>query len=374
MVSPAKAVRPLRVGLNLLFLPPGRMGGTATYVWSLLERLQHRADLRFVVFSPDGYLDPAIDESLIDLVRCPSFDSTVKRVAWEHTVLPWRARRHDLDVVWSPGFVAPRFMRGARVVTVHDLHYIRVPAALPFLRRQYYSIGVPWSVKHCAAVLAVSSTTAVDLAREIPSSVDKTTVIHLAARSDLVALDESPFAANEPYFLMVASVTRNKNVDTVVRAAIALRDRGRDVRVRVVGADPHGILAEALEAPGALDAVAALGEVSPEELAALYQGAVATINPSIYEGFGLPVLEAQALGVPVISSRGGSLPEVAGDGALYFSHDSPAELGAAMESLLDEPARRVDLIELGAENVARFSWDRAADETAAVLIHVGRPG
>jgi glycosyltransferase involved in cell wall biosynthesis len=117
-----------------------------------------------------------------------------------------------------------------------------------------------------------------------------------------------------------------------------------------------------------------LGEVSPEELAALYQGAVATINPSIYEGFGLPVLEAQALGVPVISSRGGSLPEVAGDGALYFSHDSPAELGAAMESLLDEPARRVDLIELGAENVARFSWDRAADETAAVLIHVGRPG
>ncbi len=373
MIGPAEVVRPLRVGLNLLFLPPGRMGGTATYVWSLLERLQHRPDLRFVVFSQDGYLDPAIDESSVELVRCPSFDSTVRRVAWEHLMLPLRARGRHLDVVWSPGFVAPRFMRGARVVTVHDLHYIRVPAALPFLRRQYYSLGVPWSVRHCAAVLAVSATTAVDLAREIPSSVDKTTVVHLAARSDLVALDAPPLRAEEPYFLMVASVTRNKNVDTVVRAAIALHEAERHFRVRVVGADPHGLLAEALERPGARDVVEALGEVPPAELASLYRGAVATINPSIYEGFGLPVLEAQALGVPVISSRGGSLPEVAGDGALYFAHDSPSELGAAMTELLDDPARRAELTDLGAQNVARFSWDRAADETASVLIHVGRP-
>jgi glycosyltransferase involved in cell wall biosynthesis len=258
------------------------------------------------------------------------------------------------------------------VVTVHDLYYERVPAAIPFVRRQYYRVGIPWSVRHCDAILAVSASTAADLASELPRSVGKVSVVHLGARADLVALDVPATEAEVPYFLQVAAVTRNKNIDTVVSAAIALRAAGHRFTVKVVGDDPYGLLARALDRPGAAEVIEPVGEVTPDALAGLYRGAVAVLNPSIYEGFGLPVLEAQSLGAPVISSRGGSLPEVAGDGARYFDHDDPDELQAAMAALLDDPDARAHLIERGTRNVARFSWERAAAETAAVLVGSAR--
>lgn len=363
--------RPVRVGVNLVFLPPGRISGTATYCWSLLTRLQHRSNLRLVLFTQGGHVPDEIDPDLVEIVACPRFGSINRRVLWEHTMWGWHARRRRLDVAWSPGFVSPRFTGCPRVVTVHDLFYVRVPAALPFVRRQYYAMGIPWSVRHCDAVLTVSANTADDLSREIPAAIDKVTVVHLAARPELIEARPAPVESSEPYFVVVASVTRNKNIDTVVRAAIAVRRANGHGRVRVVGEDPYGLLAEAMTLDGATEAVEVMGEVTDAELAGHYRGAVAAIMPSIYEGFGLPAVEAQALGTPLISSRGGSLPEVAGDAALYFDHDSVDQLVTAMTALLTDEHARADLADRGRRNASRFSWDRAAEDTAAVLEHVG---
>lgn len=360
-----------------MFLTPGKLGGTATYSWQLIERMQHNEHLSLVLFVQDGYVPDSIDRRLVTVIRCPRFNSTWRRALWEQFTLPRWAKDQNLNVLWSTGYVSPRFTHCPRVVTVHDMFFVRVPAAIPFIRRQYYRVFIPWSVRSATEVLAVSAMTADDLAHEIPKSVGKVTVVHLAARPNLIPVDAEgnpttpahdahPYKV--PYFLQVASATRNKNVATVVTAAVALASDGTEFKVIFAGDDPYGILADAMHLPGAREVCVAEGTVSDARLSDLYQGALASINPSIYEGFGLPVLEAQALGVPVISSRGGSLPEVAGDAALYFDHDQPTQLTDAMRLLLTQTDEVERLVAAGAENLKRFSWDRAADETTAVLL------
>ncbi len=357
----------LRVGVNTLFLDPGRRSGTATYTWSIVDQLARIDDLELVLYAQDGYV-PTDEIVAASTVRaCPRFSSVARRVLWEQARLPQQAARERLDVLFNPGYVAP--LRGPvpRVVTVHDLYYARCPEAIPRVRRAYYRTFIPRSVAACAAVIAVSENTRADLDELIPASRGKTTVVYQGARSGLAHVEPVPPGVDSPYFLMVASVTRNKNPRTVVAAVGRLRDRGVGVELCVVGPDPYGVLAEAIAAYGAAGYVHPVGEVADAELAGWYRSAVAVVNASTYEGFGLPVLEAQLLGAPVICSDAGPLPEVAGGGARFFDPRRTDQLVEAMAALHADPAERERLIQAGRVNLARFSWEEAGHRTAAVL-------
>ncbi len=370
-VPPAgRAPGRLRVGINAVFLEPGRVSGTATYTWSLIEELARDPRLDLVLFAQGGWLPERLRDAAIEVVACPSgFRSVVTRVAWEQIALARTARRAGIDVLLSTGYVSPLLGRFARVVVVHDLYYRRVPEAIPGVRRWYYRTFIPASIRRCQRVVVLAGTTARDVAEVAPHAMDRVRVVHSAARTDLAGLEARPPAIDVPYFLVVASVTANKNVDAVVQAAVELRRRGHDAVVCVVGEDPYGLLAEAIARHGAGDAVVVATEgVDDAALAGFYRGAVAVVHPSRYEGFGLPALEAQALGVPLISSRGGALLEVAGDGAVFFDHDRPDELADAMERLLGDEELRADLVERGHRNEQRFSWQASAQGTAAALI------
>ncbi len=362
--------RRIRVGVNAVFLEPGRVSGTATYTWSLLDELARDPRLELVLFAQSGWLPERLRDSDIEVVACPSgFRSVVTRVAWEQLALPGRARRAGIDVLLSTGYVSPLLGRFARVVVVHDLYYHRVPEAIPGVRRWYYRTFIPASIRRCERVVVLAGTTADDVAEVAPRAMGRVRVVHSAARTDLAGLSPNPPDIDEPYFLVVASVTANKNVDAVVRAAVELRRRDHAALLCVVGEDPYGLLADAIARHRASDAVVVATEgVDDAALAGFYRGAVAVVHPSRYEGFGLPALEAQALGVPLISSRGGALLEVAGDGALFFDHDRPDELVDAMERLLADEGLRADLVERGLRNVERFSWRASAQGTAAALL------
>ena len=363
---------PVRVGVNLAFLDPGRLSGTATYSWSLIRELAGLDDLQLVLLVQDGHVpEPALSRTC-DVVSCPRFGNVAARVAWEQLRLPRLARRHELDVLWSTGYVSPLLGAVAKVVTVHDLYYARCPEAIPRVRRWYYRAFIPRSVRACRRVIAVSRTTRDDLAELVPASIGKTAVVHEAARDDIVRLTPRDPGVERPYFLVVASVTHNKNVDTVVRAAVALRESGVDAPVHVVGEDPYGILAATISAHDAHDVVRPIGWVDDAELAGWYRGATAVIHASRYEGFGLPALEAQAMGTPLVCSRGGALPEIVGDGAVYFDHDRPDELVDALQRLLTQPDLAATTIERGHRNRSRFSWTVAAQQTATVLREAAR--
>ena len=357
----------LRVGVNTLFLDPGRRSGTATYTWSVVEALSRHDDLDLVLYCQDGHVPTPTLRELATVRACPRFGSVVRRVVWEQARLPARAAADGIDVLFSPGYVSP--LRGPvpRVVTIHDLYYARCPKAIPRVRRAYYRMFIPRSVRACTGVIAVSENTRSDLEELIPSSRGKTTVVLQGARAELSDVEPVPPLVAEPFFMMVASVTANKNPATVVAAVGELRRRGIDAHLYVVGSDPYGILAGVVVREGAADYVHHVGEVGDAALAGWYQAATAVVNASTYEGFGLPILEAQLLGAPVICSDAGPLPEVAGDAARFFDPSSVDQLADAMAALAADPAERERLISAGVQNVSRFSWDEAGRRTAEVL-------
>lgn len=355
----------LVVAVNLLFLPPGRRSGTATYAWSLLEELAKR-DLGLILFAQDGWTPWPSSPPNVRVVRCPVFGGRVTRVMWEQRHLTARAASEGADVVFSPGYVAPLSQRLPQVITVHDMYYAVHPEAVRWAQRQYWKFFIPRSVRLATRVIAVSDSTRKDIERVLPEARGKVVTVHEAPRA-MARVGRARDAGAEQIFLAVVSVTANKNPDTLVKAAKRVRADHPGARLVIIGEDPFGLLKAAVERHQPGEAVVFLGNVSDDELAGWMAVAEAYVTASSYEGFGLPPLEAQAAGVPVISSRGGSLPEVLGDGALYADHTDAISFAAAMERLLTEPGLRQALIEAGRVNAARFSWARAAAETEAVL-------
>jgi glycosyltransferase involved in cell wall biosynthesis len=221
---------------------------------------------------------------------------------------------------------------------------------------------IPASARLADAIVAISMNTAQDLLEILPASKDKLHVVHLAPslnRSYEVRKCRLPVEGS--YALVVAHLTRNKNIETVVKAARILQQNGIGCRVCVAGRDSQGLLAKAIKDNSAQDCVVVCGEVSDQVLCDLYENAICLVHASLYEGFGLPALEAQAMGAPLVCSNGGALPEVAGDGAIYFNPRDPEELAQIIGRLTDRPDERRHWRERGAENLRRFSWEKTAE-------------
>lgn len=355
----------LRVGVNTLFLRPEEPSGTGTYTWELLQRLADRPDLELVVFAQDGWVPEAL-VGRVEVVAAPRFRSPVSRIAYEQTVFAARLRRHRLDVLWSTAYVGPVAAPVRQVATVHDLYYRHAPDAVAGSRRHYYRWFVPATVRRSRRVMVGANNTARDLATELGEKrTGHVRVVLHGVRTSLGSVEPVVPAVPQPYVLAVASTTANKRIDIVVDAVEQLRRDGHDLRLVVVGSDPYGLLAAATEGRG--DAVIHRERVSEAELAGLYRNAAAYVTASAYEGFGLPVLEAQMLGTPVISSQGGALPEVAGFGAHYPPSIDATTFATSIAMVLSETDVADALRAAGHRNVERFSWDRAAAETAAVL-------
>lgn len=362
--------RPTRVGVNTLFLRPAEISGTGTYTWELLRRLADRDDLELVVFAQGGWVpDDLVDR--VEVVAAPRFASPVLRIAYEQSIFAAIVARRGLDLLWSTGYVVPIAAPVAHVATVHDLYYRHAPDAVAGVRRHYFRWLVPATVRRARRVIVAAQHTAADLATELGENrtAGVRVVLH-GVRTTLASVEPIDPGLDRPYVLAVAATTANKRMDVVVAAVEQLRADGHDLRLVVVGADPYGLLEAAIA--GREEWVVRRPQVSEAELAGLYRHAGAYVTASAYEGFGLPVVEAQMLGAPVVSSQGGALPEVAGFGAHYPPAVDAASYARSIAMVLSEHDVAEALRDAGYRNAARFSWDRAADETASVLIEAAR--
>ncbi|MFD0390990.1 glycosyltransferase family 4 protein [Tistrella bauzanensis] len=178
-------------------------------------------------------------------------------------------------------------------------------------------------------------------------------------------IDRAMITVAEPFVMMVASVLPHKSPRMVVDAAATLW-HGAGIRTVILGTDPRGALAQTLTAAGNTGIVCLYGVPTPV-LAAYYRRALCLVMPSEYEGFGLPILEAQTSGCPVITTRRGALPEVAGDAAIFVEPGNAAAMADAVLGLYRDTAARAALVARGLPNAARFSWERAAERTAAIF-------
>jgi glycosyltransferase involved in cell wall biosynthesis len=297
--------------------------GTARHVRGLLGALRDRPgrELELLAFGGPGRISSVVRDAL-----------------WYPVGLRRRAR--SVDVLHCPTFRGPRDAPVPTVLTVHDLAILRAPQAFPRWHRLYGRTGLARVLRSADAVLAVSEFTrdeTVELAgvpleriRVVPNGVDR------------VFTPEGDRAEGE-YVLAVATLEPRKNLGRAVDAA---REAG--VELRVVGARGWG----GVEVKGWV------GEIPDIELAALYRGARCLVYPSLYEGFGIPVLEAMACGTPVVTSRGMATEEVAGGAAVLVD---PLDVGSIAGGIRAAIGRRDELVPAGIAHARGFTWERAAD-------------
>lgn len=360
----------MHVGLNLVFLVPGETGGMETAARSLVPALVAAApEVRFTAFvnreaaeaggGPWGELVPAVTVP----VRARN------RVEWvrgEQQLLPGLARRAGCDLVHSLGSTAPSWGRFRRVVTIHDLIYLRFPEAHAGLRALGMRALVPLAAHRSHRVLADSAATRDDLVALVRVPPERVDVVPLAAPAPVVAptpegVLRARLGLGARTLLLSASAKRpHKNLLRLLDAH-ALLPAPRPLLVLPGYPTEHELeLRARTRALGLADDVRFLGWVPAADLEGLYAASAVFVFPSLYEGFGLPVLEAMARGVPVACSHRSSLAEVAGDAARLFDPENPASIAAAVRAILEDgdDARR-----LRAEGRARattFSWERTA--------------
>lgn len=296
----------------------------------------------------------------------------------ERFALSWELRRAGLDLLHSPDFVPPRRGRWRSVITVHDLAFLRMPGLLTGQSRRYYGT-IGRAVQEADAIIAVSQVTADDLVRLAHAPRDKIHVVYEAPDASLERMpkDEAAVAVRDrfgvegTFVLFVGTIEPRKNIPALVQAFAQVR---RDFPVRLVLAGPNGWLSESIfaavreQAPA--DGVIFLGEIRPPDLRALYCAADVLVLPSLYEGFGLPAVEAMTCGTPVVVANTGALPEIVGDAGVQVRPDDPGDIAAGLAWVLGNPRFREVLVKRGLGRAATYSWERAARETLAVYEQV----
>ncbi|MEI7759665.1 MAG: glycosyltransferase family 1 protein [Thermoleophilia bacterium] len=302
--------------------------GTARHVRGLLGALEGR---------------PGIELQQLSFGGAGRAATVARDAAWYPVGIARAAR--DLDVLHCPTMRVPLHARPAVVATVHDVAVLRYPEAFPRWHRQTGRLALHQAVRTADAIVAVSAFTRDELAETLGVSADRVRVIGNGVDSSFT--EDGP-AASGDYVLAVGTLEPRKNLTRAVEAA-----RLAGIEVRVVGASGWG----GVEVPGWV------GRVDDEELAALYRGARCLVFPSLYEGFGIPILEAMSCGTPVVTSRGGATEEVAGGAAILVD---PLDVEAIASGITGAQGRRVELRALGLERARASTWQRAADELEAL--------
>jgi glycosyltransferase involved in cell wall biosynthesis len=363
----------MHVGLNLIFLVPGETGGMEVAARELIPALLDAAppETRFTAFvnreaaaakdGPWGELLPAVTVPV----------EARNRVQWvrgEQMLLPRLAARERVQVVHSLASTAPAWGRFRRVVTVHDLIYARFPEAHAGIRDLGMRVLVPLAVRRSDRVIVDSHSTQYDLVELLGTAAERIDVVPLGVgtvrRCEPLGAHElrERLGLGERRVVLSLSAKRpHKNLTALIGALASIPAEQRPALVLPGYATAHEAeLRERAEGVGVQDDVRFLGWLSGEEFEGLWELAEAFVFPSFYEGFGLPVLEAMARGVPVACSNASSLPEVAGDAAIMFDPADERAIATAIERLLSDPIEAERLRVRGLRRAREFTWGRTA--------------
>jgi glycosyltransferase involved in cell wall biosynthesis len=368
-------------------LIPGGVGGTEIYLRNLLAAL---ADIdtrnQYIV-----YLNRETGLELCPPV--PNFapvETDVRarfrpgRLLWEQTVLPREASAANVDVLFSPGFTTPCFGGGARVTVIHDLQHKRQPENFGWLERKAWDFFVAMAIRRSAELITVSDSSRDDIVELYDRPADSIHVIRHGVEQDFFGLRENesyqptiPSSAGLPdcrYLLAVSTVHPHKNWRRLLGAYATLRKTGVQHHLTVCGLPGKSSeeLRAAIQQHGLGDFVHVLGWQPRRTLIGLFKYAEALVFPSTFEGFGMPVAEALACGLPVVCSDIPPLRETAHGCAAFFDPLSEESLTGALRSTLENRELRAKRVEAGLERAKGFSWARAAEKTLSVFLEAAR--
>ncbi len=354
-----------RVLVNMPTQHGGRPSGVALVAFRVIAGLLERGTFAVVLRSPwtRAQLPEAIRDR-VEVVTVPRPRIMLFDVLRQAVTVPRLCRALNIDAVLNADPYGAAFGGRARVSVVHDLYFRTMPGRSRSREALTTDPIFRLVLANSARVIAVSEATRSDLGRFYPTLRDRTHTVPSAAMIDPEAVDPAPELPPGPFVLAVGNAMYNKNFATLARAVAALNRP--EIGIVHVGEDPDEAIAEALGgAPVRLTRLSRIGE---GRLAALYRNALCLCVPSFAEGFCLPVLEAQALGCPVICSNRSATPEIAGAGALTFDPTDAGALTACLRRLLDEPGLRAALIERGRDNAGLYDWAETARRYETLLL------
>ena len=353
----------MRIGVNALYLIPGGVGGTEIYLRSRLTALaeidHHNRYFVFTNRETGADLVPAQD-NFTQAAQAVRAVNRPARMLWEQTVLPVAVARHRLDVLFNPGFTAPILCGCPQVTIFHDLQHKRHPEYFRWFDLPFWNFFLFWSMTISRRIVAVSDATGDDLRRwyRVPPAKIRVVPSGVDPRFFELAALRRP----EPFLLAVSTLHPHKNLDGLLRAFAAFREGHSEYRLVVCGL--HGFFSAELHALRERldlgDSVDFPGWIPREQLYDLYARAAAFLYPSLFEGFGLPVLEALAAGVPTACSEIEPMNGIAGGAALKFNPRDTCAIAQAMDRLVTDEALRGRLASEGPVRAAQFSWRTTA--------------
>ena len=294
----------------------------------------------------------------------------------EQIMLPLILKKEDFDVYYTPNYTAPLFLNKPVIFTIHDLIHMLYPHDYTFFHRIYYRVVVKKLAKKCYKVLVVSNSTKSDVIRllEVPS--DKIIVNYNGVDERFSPGDRKKsleyvfqrFGLNRKFILWVGNEKPHKNLKNTIEAFKIVSNSISDLHLLVIGAPEQKYQTESID-----EKVHFLKISSDDDLVALYRSAEALVVPSLYEGFCLPVLEAFACGCPVLTSDRASVPEIAGDSAIFVNPEKPGEIAEAIGSIITNPSLKESLKRKGIERAKQFLWKISAEKLLGIFENIKQP-
>ena len=352
-------------------------GGISEYIRQLSGRLPALDSHNdYLILQSHKAAEPLDHLSGIRLVKCfTPAHHPLERTTLTLELLPWRAH-----LLHSPDFIAPRGGPWRSVITIHDLTFLRYPNFLNPKSRQYYNHQIHSSVKRADAILADSNATRSDILELLGVHPEKVTTVHLAADErfhpqpeEMITSTRNRLDLPRHYLLFVGTFEPRKNIPSLLHAYADLRSQHSGAPPLLLVGKPGWLFDSTdrlLDELGLRGSVLCRSNISPQDLPALYTGALALILPSHYEGFGLPVLEAMSCGTPTIISTRASLPEIAGDAALTCEPDKPESITDAISLVLFDSELRANLSRRGLQRASQFTWKTCCSKTLEVYHRV----
>ncbi|WP_431889098.1 glycosyltransferase family 4 protein [Pectobacterium colocasium] len=283
---------------------------------------------------------------------------------WEQIELPAFLRKNGSPLLLNLCSTAPILYHN-QIVTHHDVTYKRYPESYSKKFRFFYNSMVPLMIKNSHCLITVSEFSKNDISVAYSIQPEKIIVVPNAVSSDFLNLSEKEILFDRDYLLAVSSQAYHKNFHKLIEAFNGIQES--NIKLKVVGGMSTGFSSQSFIESINNKNIEFLGRISDYELVNLYRGAIGFVFPSLYEGFGIPPLEAQSCECPVLSSNTASMPEVLGDSVIYFSPDSVVEIRQSIVRLINDEKLRKELIKKGLINAKRFSWDESAQRVDELI-------
>lgn len=370
----------MKVAVNARFLLPDKLEGIGWFTHEVVRRLVHRhPDWCFVLF-----FDRPFDQRFLfadnvsGVVLPPPARHPFLWYAWFEWAVPAALRRCEADVFFSPDGYCSLKANTKTVMVTHDLAHLHFPAEIPRMARHYYDYFVPRYLRRAEQVIAVSEFTRQDILQQYDVPAQKITVAGNGCREGFAPISSEQQAAvrekytqGQPYFLYLGAVHPRKNVQQLIAAFDRFKSQHHSAVKLVIGGRfswQTGSIREAYENATHREDIIFTGYVAEAELPALLGSALALTYVSLFEGFGVPLLEAMHAEVPVLTSDVSSLPEVAGAAALKVSPESVEQIAEAMSELYTNARLRAELIEAGRLQRMRYSWEAVTQVVEDALI------